>query len=161
MSNPNFIKYCNDCAEKKGYPKTSDMDTGECQLCGLDCFLNVKEARLLTIYEKPNLDSIEDTYFDTSRVSDDDYVKYANKATGQAEKILKFFMKSKKEFTPSEIHMNLFDESTPITSIRRAMSNLSSASMKNNFNPPLQKLDKQKDGPYGRPEYYWKFKTKQ
>jgi len=54
-------------------------------------------------------------------------------------------------YTPSQVMNWLRDDlgNPPLTSIRRAMSNLSTRGL-------LVKTNKQHPGLYGRPEYYWK-----
>jgi hypothetical protein len=52
------------------------------------------------------------------------------------------------QITPSQL-LDLFDNNTPITSIRRALTNLTN----DNF---LQKTDVKVTGMYGKPEHIWK-----
>ena len=76
---------------------------------------------------------------------------YEHKAQNQEDVILRFFKENKIMYTPSQALNWLRDDlgNPPLTSIRRAMSNLSTRGL-------LVKTDKQHTGPYGRPEYYWK-----
>jgi hypothetical protein len=93
-----------------------------------------------------------DTYYNTTELSGDELKEKHFKAECQSDKILKYFRKINKPMTPSDIHMNLFDGHTPITSVRRAMSNLT------NQLGLLEKTKGQKIGMYGSKEYFWELK---
>jgi hypothetical protein len=70
----------------------------------------------------------------------------------QEQKILEFFkMNETKEFTPAEIHVILFNTmSTPLTSVRRAISNLTKVNV-------LKQTEMQRVGEYGAMNYCWKY----
>ena len=73
------------------------------------------------------------------------------KAKGQELLILTFFVKHKGElFTPSEVQDRL-EEPSILTSIRRAMTNLT----KRGF---LEKTDIKRQGKFGRPNFCWRLK---
>lgn len=91
-------------------------------------------------------------YFNTTELSGEELKEKKIKAGTQSDKILKYFRKIKLPMTPSDVHMNLFDESTPITSIRRSISTLT------NKHGLLSKTNDQKIGPYGSNEYFWELK---
>lgn len=77
-------------------------------------------------------------------------IQYDRAAKRQECKIIDFFLRNPTgKFTPSEILAILFsDTKPPITSIRRAMTNLTDKGQ-------LEMLDERAKGPYGRPEHYW------
>ena len=76
------------------------------------------------------------------------------KAESQQDKILSFFqIHCNKVFTPFEVLNQLFDNNTPITSVRRSMTNLEKSGQ-------LVKTDIQKEGLYGKNNYCWKFHIK-
>jgi hypothetical protein len=154
-SNPNFVYYCNDCAKEKGYQLTDNKKPNTCQYCKVTCFANYTDVRLLTIkLPKETGEPFTGDYFNTTAVKDQELKLFKGKANDQTGKILEYFKKVNKEMTPSEVWTNLFDvDNTPITSIRRSMSNLSKG-----ITSPLIKTTKQKTGLYGRPEYIWKLR---
>ncbi len=72
-----------------------------------------------------------------------------HKAGSQELIILSFYNDHRtRMFTPSEIHKALFKPETPLTSIRRAITNLTKAGH-------LRKTDVKTLGPYGMPEHAW------
>ena len=72
------------------------------------------------------------------------------KAKYQDEVILEYFkLHPDKDFTPFEVQEALGLIATPITSIRRAMTNLTSANK-------LLKTDIQREGQYGKKNFCWK-----
>lgn len=72
------------------------------------------------------------------------------KANAQEQLILNFFLSNPVgEFTPFEVKDALNLDGVPITSIRRAISNLTE-------DEELIKTDTQKEGGYGKPNYCWK-----
>jgi len=81
--------------------------------------------------------------------------KAEKKAVTQEDKIYNFFYrKAGKEFTPCEImqaltHTGVLPKATPITSIRRAISNLTKAKK-------LIKTNNQRPGYYGTLNFTWK-----
>jgi predicted ArsR family transcriptional regulator len=92
-------------------------------------------------------------YFNTTCQTGEELKKFTTKSKNQAENILEFFKKQKRAMTPYEVWVNAFDvDSVPITSVRRAMSVLTS-------NGSLTKTETMKEGMYGRPEYYWKLSS--
>ena len=70
----------------------------------------------------------------------------------QEELILAYFSNNPAlELTPFEVQERLGFTATPITSIRRAMSNLATQDK-------LEKTDKQKEGQHGKMNYCWRLK---
>ena len=56
-------------------------------------------------------------------------------------------------WSPSEILIYCMKHTVPLTSVRRAVTNLTNRG-------DLVKTDKQVKGPYGRPEYQWRLAHK-
>lgn len=77
-------------------------------------------------------------------------IQYERAAKRQECKIIDFFLRNPTgKFTPSEILAILFsDTKPPITSIRRAMTNLTDQHQ-------LTRSDETAKGPHGRAEHYW------
>jgi len=79
-------------------------------------------------------------------------------AQTQEDKILLFFKNNPGNYSPSKIHEILIVNKvihslTPITSIRRAITNLTNSGQ-------LLMTDEMEDGPLGKPEHQWKIKPK-
>ena len=94
------------------------------------------------------------SYFNTTNESGTTLNNNVAKAKSQEEEIIDFFkyVNSFNEFnsTPSELQMlNLKLKIYPITSIRRALTNLTKQGK-------LIKTDEKRIGMYGRSEYVWK-----
>lgn len=93
-----------------------------------------------------------ENYFNTTHQEGDKLKLYGLKAHKQNAKILLFFLRNKKEFTPSQVWINCFNpDETPLTSIRRSMNVLTNKGA-------LEKTDKKVEGIYGRPEYKWRLR---
>ncbi len=70
-------------------------------------------------------------------------------ATKQEDAVLAYFRRlPRRPFSPSEVHIGLRTQA-PLTSIRRAMTDLAAAGL-------LTKTDELGQGPYGRLEHKWK-----
>lgn len=75
--------------------------------------------------------------------------RYEKKAVTQQDRILEWFKMYEQQASPSKVLRVVFPgEHIPITSIRRAMTNLTDAG-------ELVKTDRQVKGEYGRNEYVW------
>ena len=71
------------------------------------------------------------------------------RAQTQEQAVLNFFRQNVgRMFTPSEIHQRLFTPATPLTSVRRAITNLTEAGH-------ITKTDIRTLGPYGVAEHCW------
>jgi len=89
-------------------------------------------------------------YFNTTRLSGRDLRLAIAAAKSQNEKIFMYFKNSPGDlFSPSHIHKEIFDDSTPIVSIRRAITTLTSRGL-------LAKTNKMVEGYYGAKEHCWK-----
>lgn len=90
------------------------------------------------------------SYYNTVQTAGAELREYRQKAQRQEERILHWFKTSDQFFyTPSEIHLIVFDRSVPLTSVRRAMTNLSTELK-------LVKSTKKRKGPFGRMEFCWR-----
>ena len=85
-------------------------------------------------------------YYDTNKTPD--LPKENNNAISQQKLILKFFQENGGVRSPDEINLLVLPNS-PITSIRRAMTNLTQAKL-------LIKTDHMVLGQYGKPVHTWK-----
>lgn len=95
-------------------------------------------------------------YHNTTDSSGADLLDYRSKARSQDEIVLDYLTRNKiwrKGMTASEVHKALIENryiksNVPITSIRRALTNLVTSNK-------LIKTDKQWPGPMGRPEFIY------
>ena len=91
-------------------------------------------------------------YFNTTSQKDPILTVYRDKATHQNKKVMEFFEKNPyKLFTPEEVHRAVFNDKTPITSVRRSITVLEQAGR-------LVKTDEQRMSSFNRPAYCWKLK---
>jgi len=88
-------------------------------------------------------------YYNTNSLEFEELAKRDCLALTQEEKILELFQKTKDDFTPFEVHKLIFTNKTPITSIRRAMTNLT-------HDNKLIKTDIQRRGDFGNLCYAWR-----
>ena len=89
-------------------------------------------------------------FYNTNAESGAELAASKKQAGKQEAEILNLFAGGK-EYTPSEIAFFLSNKNYPITSIRRAMTNLTQAGF-------LEKTDRFKMGPLGKREHIWKGK---
>ncbi len=90
-------------------------------------------------------------YFNTTNEQGESLKEAVNQAINQQERIVEFFKANKgREMTPVEVADSIFNDRTPLTSVRRAMTNASK-------NGLLVQTEKKKKGAYGRMNYCWKF----
>jgi len=94
------------------------------------------------------------SYYNTTHVVGSQKAQYQSQAAAQEVYILKFFKARPAQlFTPSDVLdylVTVLGSTAPITSVRRAITNLTSAGA-------LLKTKHQKTGPYNRPEYCWMY----
>ena len=93
------------------------------------------------------------SYHNTTESTGTELGKYRDKAVSQEAKILKAFRNLFPYSSPSEVRDVIFKNTVPITSVRRALTNLTSAG-------DLVKTNTQVKGPYGRPEFVWRLADK-
>jgi len=90
-------------------------------------------------------------YHNTNNESGEGLRKSVDTSKRQNDIILEYFQLCPNDnFTPEEIWKRLFDENTPITSIRRSISNLTDEGK-------LFKTKEQRKGMYGKKIFAWKY----
>ena len=93
-------------------------------------------------------------YHNTTESIQPDLGKYREKAKSQDVRILAALLENPGvPITPSTILSWVFNGSVPITSVRRAITNLTNSG-------DLVKTNFQTKGPYGRPEFIWELAPK-
>lgn len=92
------------------------------------------------------------TYYNTTNLTEGQLAREIQNAKSQEEAVLLIF-KSEGRLSPSEVY-NRYPTPVPLTSIRRAISNLTS-------DGHLEKTADKKPGAYGKPEYVWQLTNKQ
>jgi hypothetical protein len=96
---------------------------------------------------------MKSSYYNTTHSIHPELTRYEEKAKSQEERILEYFKTYEVSATPSNLLRVLFHDQVPLTSIRRAFTNLTNAG-------DLVKTDRQVRGPYDRPEYQWRLAPK-
>ena len=93
-------------------------------------------------------------YHNTTESTQPELKKYREKAKSQEERLLNFLKADPcRPITPSAAVKWVFNNAVPITSVRRAISNLTDSGH-------LVKTSAQTKGPYGRPEFVWRLADK-
>ena len=87
-------------------------------------------------------------YYNTTNLKGDELKTSQKKTVSQEQKILEIFKNHQIPLSPTDIFSNFFKK-TPLTSIRRALSNLTR-------DGKLEKTSKKKLGMYGKYEHCWK-----
>tara|TARA_R100001460_G_scaffold108159_2_gene158477 strand:+ start:1028 stop:1321 length:294 start_codon:yes stop_codon:yes gene_type:complete len=88
-------------------------------------------------------------YYNTTNLKGDELKTSQKKAVSQEQKILDIFNKYQIPLSPTDIYSDFFKSiNAPITSIRRALSNLTR-------DGKLEKTSKKKLGMYGKYEHCW------
>tara|TARA_R110002020_G_scaffold221997_2_gene430306 strand:- start:5309 stop:5584 length:276 start_codon:yes stop_codon:yes gene_type:complete len=90
------------------------------------------------------------SYYNTTNLKGDELKTSHKKTISQEQKILEIFKNHQIPLSPTDIFSNFFKK-TPLTSIRRALSNLTR-------DGKLEKISKKKIGSYGKPEHCWRLK---
>lgn len=91
-------------------------------------------------------------FYNTTDEDDNTNKVLTSIARKQDDIILDYFRNHPDDsFTPEAIHYVRFDEKTPITSVRRSITNLTAAGR-------LEKTDEKQLGVYGRMNYKWKYR---
>lgn len=89
-------------------------------------------------------------YYNTTRITGEELKAAINQATSQEEKIYLYFQsKPAYAFTPEEVQDAIGLNDAPITSIRRAMTNLTNENK-------LVKTNTQRLSRFKRPSYAWR-----
>lgn len=93
-------------------------------------------------------------YYDTTQLPAGELAQARRSATSQEDQVLTFFRDNPyKLFTPCQVLRGAFGIDTPITSVRRAMANLTSRGQ-------LNKTDIQRKDHYGRKAHCWQLAGK-
>jgi len=93
-------------------------------------------------------------YHNTTESTGSELLEYEDKALRQEKRILAFLkLDSNRAITPSTACRWIFKDSVPITSVRRALTNLTNSG-------EIVKTNVQTRGPYGRPEFIWELADK-
>ena len=88
-------------------------------------------------------------YYNTTNLKGDELKTSQKKTASQEQKVLKIFNKYQIPLSPTEVYRNFTSSNAPLTSIRRALSNLTR-------DGKLEKTSKKKLGMYGKYEHCWK-----
>ena len=89
-------------------------------------------------------------YFNTTRLTNPELAECKEKAQSQTEVVLRFFQRHEgTNFSPEEVHRYLKLPRVPLTSIRRAITNLEHLGK-------LVKTGNQRIGSYGRKTNCWR-----
>ena len=90
-------------------------------------------------------------YYNTTNLKGDELKTSQKKAVSQEQKLLEIFKNHQIPLSPTEVRRNFTSPFAPLTSIRRALSNLTR-------DGKLEKTSKKKLGMYGKLEHCWKLK---
>ena len=94
------------------------------------------------------------SYHNTTSSSGEQLNRFEGKAKSQEERILEWIKRCPSFLmSPSDVRKYVFNSEIPLTSVRRALTNLTTSL-------DLVKTDQQLNGPYGRPEYLWRLADK-
>jgi hypothetical protein len=92
-------------------------------------------------------------YHNTTRLTDTLLCEAIKKAAKQDRRIMNFFVENQgKEFTPCQVHKELFDDTVPLTSVRRSITNLTDEGK-------LTMTKTKREGLFGRPTHCWTLKS--
>lgn len=92
----------------------------------------------------------EKSYFNTNNECNPTLQDSKERALRQQNRILSYFQSFPNDtFTPEEVWKNVFNEKILLTSVRRAMTNLTDAGK-------IKKTDEMRDGSYGHKCHTWR-----
>ena len=100
-----------------------------------------------------NIKNLFNSFFNTTGETDN-LPEYNSKAETQNERVLKILTYAMTHLTPAEVwarYCKYYNRKTPITSIRRSMTNLTKKDK-------LEMVYVKKIGLFGRPNYQWRIK---
>lgn len=89
------------------------------------------------------------TFWNTTAEAGQTLATYRQSAMKQEEAVLALFRARRLPMSPSQVHRHLGPGMTPLTSIRRAMSNLTRDGL-------LEKMEVKVEGIYSHPEHLWR-----
>lgn len=89
-------------------------------------------------------------YYNTNKEYGAELTRSTATALGQEEKIISYFKRHPSaQLTPFDVCNLVFNQSVPVTSVRRAMTNLADKNI-------LKKTDAMRIGKYGKKNHTWK-----
>ena len=92
------------------------------------------------------------SYYNTTSETGKHLDRFKRLAGDQSQRILAYYERlNGNPAAPSQCWQSLFGEDTPLTSVRRSISDLTEAGF-------LEKTEYKKTGVYGRPEHLWRLK---
>lgn len=92
-------------------------------------------------------------YYNTTHANKEDLKEYNKKSSSQDLKILDFFKSHPNELcTPFEVHSILFDENTPVDSVKRSLNTLTKGLF-------IEKTKNMRMGKFGRENHTWKLRV--
>lgn len=96
---------------------------------------------------------MDKSFHNTTNLHPLDLIGSEAKARNQEQRVLKLFMSARTAMSPDFVWMKtgLFDQDVPLTSVRRAMTNLCNAGL-------LVKGSKKTMGRWGKPQFTWAYK---
>ena len=92
-------------------------------------------------------------YYNTTESTQPELKQYREQTDSQEDRILNYLKHYQCRVSPSQACLSIFLDRIPITSVRRALTNLTDSGH-------LVKTDTQVKGPYGRPEFQWRLADK-
>jgi len=93
---------------------------------------------------------MSENYYNTTHQKGETLQEAIRNAKYQDDKVLAFFkFHPNKSFTPFDVHYNVFEENTPLTSTRRSITNLTKSGK-------LEMTSEQREGAYGKANYTWR-----
>lgn len=94
------------------------------------------------------------SYYNTNKLTAPDLKEANRKASTDEDRILHFFERNQgSRYSPEDIRMYCQMATRPLTSVRRAITNLTS-------DGHLRKTNEMKTGSYGKPVHTWEFGVK-
>jgi predicted transcriptional regulator len=96
------------------------------------------------------------TYYNTTNLKGEELAAAQAQARTQEQDVFEILFLANRPLGASEVmeRLNHFNKRPPITSVRRAISNLKKSGQ-------VERADHQTIGPYGRREYAWTLKRKE
>lgn len=92
------------------------------------------------------------SYYDMTNLQDQDLFREQINAESQEARVFNHFINHRRfEFTPFDILHQVFDDAVPVTSVRRAITNLTDRGQ-------LVRTNNKRPGDYGKLCYTWRAK---
>ena len=95
------------------------------------------------------------SFYNTINLVKNELLRADQSALNQEQKVLRFFIQQGRDYAgaPSAVRKRVFSDSIPLTSVRRAMTNLANRN-------DLEKTEIKTQGQYGKPEHVWRVSGK-